>query len=59
VGFIIKTIGIALLVLGALYGVWWIFIKYSILTIFSFVFIVVSLFVISGLGIALMNKVKE
>ena len=57
-GFIGKTIMIALAVIGALYGVWYVFVKYSILTIFSFIFIVISLIIISGLGVALMNKVK-
>lgn len=57
--FLLKMIGIAVFVFGAIYGIWWVFIKYSFLSIFTFLFIVLSIVVLSGLGVALMNKVKE
>lgn len=54
-GFLMKTMLVSLIVLAAVYGIWWIFVKYSLLTIGTFTFIVISLFVISGLAIALMK----
>ena len=58
-GFLLKMIGASLFVLLAIYGIWWVFVKYSILTIFSFTFIVISILVLSGLGVSLMAKVGD
>ena len=56
---LLKIIGVALIVLGAIYGIWWVFVKYSLLTIFTFSFIVVAVVVLSGLTVSLLKKTGD